>query len=572
MVFSDFNGGLPVIITLSIIGGIVFCIIVWFILNKLIISKKRAKKHLRELDRNYEYLHALLTGQDAQYIQRIDVISRVNLLYSELHSNFFQRFKEIRDVQDDTVRKILIELDNLLQDGRVKEYKIFLKENLIKIQKFEDSVKSLNDDLMSIIKPEEESRQAILLLKNKFREVKSKFNSHEVELNYVNDSFKRVFEVIEKKFVEYDGYIETASYEDTNVLLPKIEETLNQLSNIIDVLPSLIDDALNKYPKMIKELEIRYKTMLNNEYPLQYLNINDHLNTMKERIDNIKIELTNLKVSGIKEKLNSISEVISFINDNLDKEEIAKGEFVQKNQMVSMNFLELEKDFIKVSNNLYKFRKIYVVDDYHLNQLQNVKDSLEKVSKDKRLLETYIHSYEKTPFTILIKRMEELDLGTKKTYETFEEFKKYQTSLKEDSEKAFTIINEIYPKLVKHESSLKDLMIDDIYNNYNPMISRCYDLIDEISSILKSIPIDVPTVNELISDLSTSFEKLDKDIKDIINYKNKATENILLINRDRMKFSDVNSLVNQAEKQYNIGDYKRAYELSNTILEKLKTK
>ena len=60
-----------------------------------------------------------------------------------------------------------------------------------------------------------------------------------------------------------------------------------------------------------------------------------------------------------------------------------------------------------------------------------------------------------------------------------------------------------------------------------------------------------------------------KEIQDLNNYRNLASENILLINRDRMKFAEINNIVSQAETLYLNGDFKSAYDMTEQALNKL---
>ena len=86
-----------IIIVCSIMGGALFLLLVVFLLDKMILKKRRCRKILTDVEKKYEYLNSLLLGQDLNYIQRLEIISRTNLLYGDIHSTYFRRFKEICD-------------------------------------------------------------------------------------------------------------------------------------------------------------------------------------------------------------------------------------------------------------------------------------------------------------------------------------------------------------------------------------------------------------------------------------------------------------------------------------------
>ena len=106
----------------SICGAALIGILVYF----LLFSGLRYKKQVRELSRRFEYLHALLFGQDSQYVKRIEIISLTNLLYVNTHMTFNKRFKDIRDKGDASAQTTINDLKDLLSDRDYKALKAAL--------------------------------------------------------------------------------------------------------------------------------------------------------------------------------------------------------------------------------------------------------------------------------------------------------------------------------------------------------------------------------------------------------------------------------------------------------------
>ena len=144
--------GMVIGLVCGIVGGVLLLITIFFVLNKYVFAISRAKKALKQLEDKYEYLHALLTGQDTSYISRLDIISRTNLLYGDVHAEFFKRYKEIRDVNDVTIQRFIYELRGFLEEKKIKDFRAYYKENYLKFQKYEEMVNQLNDDLINKMK------------------------------------------------------------------------------------------------------------------------------------------------------------------------------------------------------------------------------------------------------------------------------------------------------------------------------------------------------------------------------------------------------------------------------------
>ena len=145
----------------------------------------------------------------------------------------------------------------------------------------------------------------------------------------------------------------------------------------------------------------------------------------------------------------------------------------------------------------------------------------------------------------------------------------YLLNLKVDCETAYNNNKTKYETLKVNESIIRDLKNNEISELFKPKFDECYSFLDEIAQILKTVPIDVNLVNSISTELNEKTNNLVKDVQDITTYRNLATENIVLINRDRMKFAEINNIISQAETLFKDGNYRASYEMSQTALQKL---
>ena len=168
---------------------------------------------MRELQKKYSYLDALLIGQDSQYIHRLEIISRTNLLYVDKHEKFSRRFKEIYENDDKFAESMLKQLNALISNKQFKNIKTVISDSKKAMKTFEDKVNALDNDLYTLIKPEEDSRQSILKLKENYRRVKQTFYANSSDLDLVSSSINQVFDKLDQMFVEFETHIESAEYD-----------------------------------------------------------------------------------------------------------------------------------------------------------------------------------------------------------------------------------------------------------------------------------------------------------------------------------------------------------------------
>ena len=146
-----------IVILASIGGGVVLLVALFIVLYILVFSKRKFKRQIRDIERKYSYLDALLMGQDSQYIHRLEIISHSNLLYVDKHETFQKRFKEIYDNDDKYAESLIRQLHTLVANNQYRNIKATINDAKKAVNILEDSVNTLNDDLYALIKLEEDS-------------------------------------------------------------------------------------------------------------------------------------------------------------------------------------------------------------------------------------------------------------------------------------------------------------------------------------------------------------------------------------------------------------------------------
>ena len=220
------------LVSIIVASSIVFIGLV-FVIYKFVIEKNNMRRQIAELDRRFEYLHALLIGQDAQYVRRLEIIARTNLIYIEIHTKFLKKFKEVRDKHDAKAQSTINHLKDLRDEKGLNAKR--LKEEIIDakalIDAFDREVNDLNSELLSVVKPEEDCRQISLTHKERFRRIKQEYFAKQNNLSLVSESFEQTFGLIDSLFDQFDKLVESANYDDANLMLPKIDKILDEISN-----------------------------------------------------------------------------------------------------------------------------------------------------------------------------------------------------------------------------------------------------------------------------------------------------------------------------------------------------
>ena len=549
----------------SICGAALIGILVYF----LLFSGLRYKKQVRELSRRFEYLHALLFGQDSQYVKRIEIISLTNLLYVNTHMTFNKRFKDIRDKGDASAQTTINDLKDLLSDRDYKALKAALPKAKEVIDSYDDEVNSLNSDLLVVIKPEEECRQKSLMLKEELRKIKQDYYVKQADLTLVAPSFETVFNKLDDRFKDFESYVESAQYDDANNRLPEISKVLKELANVIKEMPNICVTIQSVIPEKLASLENKYEELLSSGYPLHHLLVKGNIEDMRRELNILTNSVQKFELDGVNERLDGMLAQIDDYFNSFEKEKDARVSFESDCDKVYSYANSIDKKYIRLCNSLPEVKKIYVISEEENAKIGAIKVLVNKAGATKRSLDTFIHSVTKQPYTILVEKMNLLNDESNSTSQAIDDFDRYLLSLKNDSEVAFNSVSTFDTKMKDAEYYLRLMDIPVLNKKYQPDIDRCYDLLNQIYTKLNSLPIDVALINQLENELNQVGESVFNSTKEDYQQMLMANGSILFANRDRRHLGEMDATLKQAEGFYFSGEFKKAYDETNAVLKRI---
>lgn len=560
------------LVSIIVASSIVFIGLV-FVIYKFVIEKNNMRRQIAELDRRFEYLHALLIGQDAQYVRRLEIIARTNLIYIEIHTKFLKKFKEVRDKHDAKAQSTINHLKDLRDEKGLNAKR--LKEEIIDakalIDAFDREVNDLNSELLSVVKPEEDCRQISLTHKERFRRIKQEYFAKQNNLSLVSESFEQTFGLIDSLFDQFDKLVECANYDDANLMLPKIDKILDEISNDMSKLPNLCTMVTTYIPDKISSLENAFEIMQRDHFPLEHLCVKSAIREMKDEVNVYTTKIKRFDLKNVDEELNNIVSRIDEFITLFDDEKKARQEFESNNESIYSMVTTIERRFIKLCNTIPEVQKIYVVNEVQQTNINNIHNSINRLGALKRSLDTYIHSATKQPYSMLVSKMRELKTASDEVIASMDDFMKYIASLKNDSEEAFKHIYDGFYKVKEIERTLRKIDIEKIDAKYHEVVEQYYEYLKEVNVLLKTKPINVEKINNDIVEMTKiENEYFGKGlIGSTYNMMVLATNSIVYANRDRGNFADINDLINQAENMYYEGEFEQSYRVSGSSLAKI---
>lgn len=573
MILSAKTDSFPIPIPAIIAAAVIVALLVVFlVIYVFVIRKKKVRKEVRNLDRKFQFYHALLIGQDAQYVKRLEIISRTNLLYVEIHTKFLKRFKEIRDKHDATAQGTINHLMDFIDDKRYKQAKNYIPEVEEVINEYETLVNDLNNDLLQVVKPEEDCRQSSLNYKEQFRRIKQDYAAKQSDLILLAVSFEKVFEYIDSLFEQFEANVESAQYDEANAILPKIDGILHELTMNMVELPNLCVLVTDIIPTRIAELQKAHDQLKEQDYPLHHLCVETALRDMRHDLEVYKERIKKFDTKGIRDNLDNMLNRIEEFFKSFEDEKEARVIFEQENDSVYSSVNLIERRFIKLCNMIPEVSKIYIINEAHSSKINEIQTGVNKVGALKRSLDTFIHSNIKQPYSILVEKIDELREVSDSIISDLDEFNVYLASLKTDSEQAYKLVFTFFDKLKHAEKELRDINISRLKEKYDNAFNVSYEKLNNINDLLLRSPIDVDAVNVNVSELyEVSNDVLDGGaIAQDHNMMMLAESAIIYANKARSHLGDIDQIVAQAEAFFKEGDFEQAYVIAGNALRKVK--
>ena len=554
---------------LLIIAGLIVLGVGFFLLYHFVISRNRIKHQVRELEKKYSYLDALLIGQDSQYIHRLEIISRTNLLYVDKHEKFSRRFKEIYENDDKFAESMIRQLNALINNKQYKNIKSVISDAKKAMKVFEDKVNALDNDLYVLIKPEEDSRQSILKLKENYRRVKQTFYANSNDLDLVSSSINQVFEKLDQMFIEFETHIESAEYDEAQALLPTISKVVSALESALSQLPNLCILVSTVIPEKIDNLKKNYEEVEACGLPLYNLAFPVRLSEWKNDLDIIRKKIIKLEIANIMDSLNALQSEIEEVQEQLNKEQYDKKYFEDHHQEIYNRVIELEKVFLKICSLLPEIYKTYVVTDERKQKMDELKQTMNALGTVKQSLDNYVHSSLKQPYSSLKAKLDELSEQYEKAKEGIEDFKAYIEFLRSSSEEAYSLVFIYYYRLKQVEALLREIDLPLFSQQYGVRIEDCYELLNEIDKAVKIQPIAVDEINEKVDVLKNTANQLFDEVENKFREMQLAESAVVYANRDRNHQDDVHQQLLALEEAFYHGEFVKVYHDANAIFKRM---
>lgn len=532
-------------------------------------SNKKLKKQFKSLKEKFQ---ALNNFNIEAKVNKIKSISENNEEYVEIYENLNEKYTGLVNLYG-------LELDTKFNrvDVRIseKEFKI-VKEELSEIEKsinnYESELKNIDHEIMALTNKEDELREVIVPLKERFRTLKAKFYEHKEELSVCGKVFEEKINDVEKNIAKLDSKLDNCYYKDAQELSLELTKDIDFYEKHLEKMPKIVSFSMQVLPKRLEQAISKYQRMKEDGYPLFSIKASTIEEKIKTSLEEIRIRFIEFNYEDINEPIKEVAYEIESLNEALEKEVTARNNFNQYIDEVYTNVDEVGKRFLKAKRDTNSIRGTFVINEERYSQLTVLENQIHILNRIKMELDAYIHSATKQPYSILTTKMGELAQFGSEVENKLNDYQSYILSLKNDAEYSYEKVNTysmeittLYNTLCGLHHKVLSTIYEDDYNNVS-------SLIQDINKNITTKPVDVAKINVECQHLINDAEKLLRDMRNSLKMYNMAQNIIVFTNKYRSSFTTVNEVLNRAQIHFENGEFEFAIDSVSEVLQEVHPK
>lgn len=545
---------------------IAIAVIVFIVLSILIVRRMRKKTRDKLLNRVNE-LEIKKNTLDSMPVMielaKIEDIAKSEQLEEKI-SEFKIRYQEVKEVRLKKANDLIVEMDVSIEKKNIKEYIDNYSDASIALDEAEYSINNILDEINEIASYEEKYRDIITKLKAKYRYLEHTYTEKETMFGDLKDVIKMQFENIAKRFNDFDKVMDEKLYNEIVLVVKSIDTMIDNLDVVIKEVPDILLLLNDLIPGRIKDLKEEYSKMVEEGYPLGYLNFDNNISDIEKRENDI---LTRAKVLNINDSLFDLRTILEYLDSlfrDLDEEKEAKtkfdgldGVFVERSKKIEgvVKDIYAQLDDIKAMYHLNE-KDLEIIDQLNLKLSAIIKEH-KKLYRD---IKKGTDSYKKHNITIN-EQMYKLNTISN----DFDEALRTLGSFYEDEKRAHEELKDMTLLVKKCKIKVRNYKLPIIHDNYFVEMDEAIDAIGEVKKEINNKPIIIKNLNTRVDTAKDLTFKLYATASDMVKYAYFSELLIVYGNKYRDN-KDVNRGLSKAELLYYRGSYKECFNLLMKVI------
>lgn len=533
-----------------------------------LIQSRKNKKFKKTLEKLEVEKNKLATSPIVPELAKVESFLNNDKL-KELYDEWTKRLQQIKEIQ-------IPKLSDMILDAEYSLSQMDYKSTMYKIAKLEMElykVRTNSDFLFGEIKDltssEERNRTVITGYKARYRTLYQKFQDSKQEYGIFTDIINTQFEAIAKNFEDFETMMENNEYIEVTSVLNNIDELLNHMAVVIEEVPSIVLMTNSILPKKIKEIVDTYNKMINEGYPLDYLNVEYNIVESNKKIEEIIERTKKLDMNESLSELKVLLEYCDSVFNDFEKEKTDRKTYEEKLLTFSTRLTKMNGVVDEIFSQIEEVKNIYNLKEEDITALNEVKEEVASLNANYKVLQDHTRFNNTFAFSKLVKEVEGLSNNLSHTEEKLDQTLNVIGSMHDDEVRARQQLEEIKLVLKEAKREIRDYRLPVVPDFYYVELKEANNAIKEIIKELEKKPITIEVLNTRVDTARDLVLKLYTKTKNMVKNAMFAEKAIIYGNRYRSSYEGLNNQLNSSEKLFYKGEYKDSFELTINALNKI---
>lgn len=563
-IFTLFKISMPILITLCVLGGVAILLAIFFAV--MLLHKKSYFAAAANLRESYKELNNQLTSFCKTNLTRLETLGKHSQTLQNTYDERKKQYDEIYQRKDRAILNSLNSIDELLKDKDFRQVREIERDVEADIQAYARTISSFSADLSTLLQEDTDIHSSAVAVKSKLRQIREFYQGHSMELKGLEDSFEIILQDADNAIEKFNELADCTKYDEAKEVLKELDGILTATVSIMDQLPLLQASVTTVLPNKLDELMNTYQEMLENQYVVEYLDVERKVSDMRHELDLLRSKLAFLDISGVKDEIDALQTEITDINAAFEQEKQAKENFLHSQSYLDESTYSIESSYSRHINNIRKLQSVYLLDQKYVDQMYALKSDVESIGFLKRDLDSYLDTSNRKPYTIIMKKLSEMKSEVTKTNRTMSDYQSYLNSLKVTIDQVFSGLQECFVNLSVRRQKVRLLGVETYRVSTKPKFDRFFDTICEIAKMLEVFPLNVPEIDAKFRSFQSDCKYFLSDIDQNLEYADGAEQGIVYGNFYRIEFNDCDSMLRSAENDYQSGNFKQSFEIVSKVL------
>lgn len=545
-------------ITIIVIGAIVMIIIILIIINTLRKNKyKRYKDILNQLEVSKNVVASIPISLELSKVEPIIKNDQLEEKYNEWQN----RLDIIKSERIPIIDDMLIDFDTFLEkkDYKTCDYRIPKIE--IEIYKIRESSNCLIGEIRDVTLSDEKYRSIVIKLKAKYRSLNADYQKHRELYDEIQDAVYLQLENIEKRFLDFEKSMEKNDYTEVVHIVKALNAMIEHITIVVSEVPDLILMAKQLIPQRVREIENVYSKMVEENYPLDYLNIEYNINETNKNISTIMDKIRVLNLEDCMFELKTILDYLDSLFVDFEKEKLSRKVYEEIEMDFSVKINKTNKIVNDMISKLDSIKNTYDLKEEDVNFILDQNKVLIVINDDYKKILAKVEN-KSTPYSSLNKEIEGLNVRLKNMTDDLNITIKSLGNMYDDEQRAHEELDEIQKLLKLSKDKMRSYKLPIVSDNYFVELSEANEAIGEVIRELSKKPMVIETLNTRVDTARDLVLKLYNTTMEMIQAAQLAEACIVYGNRFRSAYHDVDNSLREAENNFYKGNYKRSLELA----------